>query len=164
MYINNFSELKMAPRHSRHYSIVCHGLANVCLGGKQEALFSGRTRQSRQKLILSGIRMIKDKKRSPNVMSIIRMLSTVSFLLKQKRKYRHPAKFDDDRYYSFQGRSWLIDHFTVVDLVPQPSSKCDDGDLVLIQTSFALLWKLCLKNTSQHKNNLIYIIKPRFHP
>ena len=33
------------------------------------------------------------------------------------------------------------------------------GDLVLIQTFFALLWKLFLKNTSQHKNNLIYIIK-----
>ena len=53
-----------------------------------------------------------------------------------------------------------IDHFTVVDLVPQPSSECEsDGDLVLIQTSFALLWKLSLKNTGQHKNNLIYIIK-----
>ena len=32
-------------------------------------------------------------------------------------------------------------------------------DLVLIQTFFALLWKLFLKNTSKHKNNLIYIIK-----
>ena len=53
-----------------------------------------------------------------------------------------------------------IDHFTVVVLVPQPSSECEaDGDLVLIQTSFALLWKLSWKNTSQHKNNLIYIIK-----
>ena len=53
-----------------------------------------------------------------------------------------------------------IDYFTVVDLVPQPSGECEaDGDLVLIQTSFALLWKLSLKNTSQHKNNLIYIIK-----
>ena len=31
-------------------------------------------------------------------------------------------------------------------------------DLVLIQTFFALLWKLFLKNTSKHKNNLIYII------
>ena len=33
------------------------------------------------------------------------------------------------------------------------------GDLVLIQTFFALLWKLFLKNTSKHKNNLIYTIK-----
>ena len=33
-----------------------------------------------------------------------------------------------------------MDDFTVVDLVPWPSSKCEaDGDLVLIQTSFALL-------------------------
>ena len=50
----------------------------------------------------------------------------------------------------------LIDHFTVVDLVPWPSSECEaDSDLVLIQTPFALLWKLSLKNTSQHKNILI---------
>ena len=43
----------------------------------------------------------------------------------------------------------LIDRFTVVDLVPWPSSECKaDGDLVLIQTPFALLWKLSLKNTS----------------
>ena len=34
-----------------------------------------------------------------------------------------------------------------------------EGDLVLIQTYFALLWKLFLKDTSKHKNNLIYIIK-----
>ena len=34
-----------------------------------------------------------------------------------------------------------------------------ESDLVLIQTFFALLWKLFLKNTSKHKNNLIYIIK-----
>ena len=34
-----------------------------------------------------------------------------------------------------------------------------EGDLVLIQTFFVLLWKLFLKNTSKHKNNLIYIIK-----
>ena len=47
-----------------------------------------------------------------------------------------------------------------MDLVPEPSSECEaDGDLVLIQTFFALLWKLFLKNTSKHKNNLIYIIK-----
>ena len=53
-----------------------------------------------------------------------------------------------------------IDHFTVVDLVSQPSSECEaEVDLVLIQTFFALLWKLFLETTSQHKNNLIYIIK-----
>ena len=34
-----------------------------------------------------------------------------------------------------------------------------EGDLVLIQTFFALLWKLFLKNTSKHKNSFIYIIK-----
>ena len=42
-----------------------------------------------------------------------------------------------------------IDHFTVVDLVPWPLSECEaEVDLVLIQTFFALLWKLSLKNTS----------------
>ena len=42
-----------------------------------------------------------------------------------------------------------IGHFTAVDLVPWPLSECEtDGDLVLIQTSIALLWKLSLKNTS----------------
>ena len=61
-----------------------------------------------------------------------------------------------------------ISHFTVMD------GNEGEGDLVLIQTFFALLWKLFLKNTSKHKNNLIYIIKqeglypnkpqPRFHP
>ena len=35
------------------------------------------------------------------------------------------------------------------------------GDLVLIQTFFALLWKLFLKNTSKHKNKLIFCIKAR---
>ena len=34
-----------------------------------------------------------------------------------------------------------------------------EGDLVLMQTFFALLWKLFLKNTRQHKNKLIYMIK-----
>ena len=34
-----------------------------------------------------------------------------------------------------------------------------EGDFVLIQTFFALLWKLFLKNNSEHKNNLIYKIK-----
>ena len=53
-----------------------------------------------------------------------------------------------------------IDHSTVVDLLPQPSSECEaEVDLALIQTFFALLWKLFLETTSQHKNNLIYIIK-----
>ena len=37
-----------------------------------------------------------------------------------------------------------------------------EGDLVLIQTFFALLWKLFLKNTSKHENDLIYIIKQLF--
>ena len=46
-----------------------------------------------------------------------------------------------------------IGHFTVID------GSETEGDLVLIQTFFALLWKLFLKNTSWHKNNLIYIIK-----
>ena len=47
-----------------------------------------------------------------------------------------------------------IGHFTVMD------GNEAEGDLVLIQT-FALLWKLFLKNNSQHKNNLIYIIKQK---
>ena len=47
----------------------------------------------------------------------------------------------------------IIGHFTVKD------GSEGEGDLVLIQTFFALLWKLFLKNTSKHKNNLIYIIK-----
>ena len=47
----------------------------------------------------------------------------------------------------------LIGHFTVMD------GSEGEGDLVVIQTFFALLWKLFLKNTSEHKNNLIYIIK-----
>ena len=44
-------------------------------------------------------------------------------------------------------------HFTVMD------GSEGEGDLVLIQTFFALLWKLFLKNTSKHKNNFICIIK-----
>ena len=47
----------------------------------------------------------------------------------------------------------LIGHFTVMD------GSEGEGDLVLIQTFFALLWKLFLKNTSKHKNKLIYMIK-----
>ena len=50
-----------------------------------------------------------------------------------------------------------------------------EGDLVLMQTFFALLLKLFLKNTRQYKNKLIYMIKqeglyqskhpqPPFHP
>ena len=46
-----------------------------------------------------------------------------------------------------------IGHFTVMD-----GSEAE-GDLVLIQTLSALLWKLFSKNTSLHKNNLIDIIK-----
>ena len=46
-----------------------------------------------------------------------------------------------------------IGHFTVMD------GSEGEGDLVLIQTFFALLWKLFLKNTSKHKNKLIYMIK-----
>ena len=34
-----------------------------------------------------------------------------------------------------------------------------EGDLVFIQTFFALLWQLFLRNTSKHKNDLIFIIK-----
>ena len=36
-----------------------------------------------------------------------------------------------------------------------------EGDLVLIQTFFALFWKLFLKNTRKHKNNLICIIRQK---
>ena len=60
-----------------------------------------------------------------------------------------------------QGRL-VIDHLTVVDLVPLPSSKCGaEVDLVLIyvQTSFALLWKLSSKNTYEHKCQIIFITK-----
>ena len=58
----------------------------------------------------------------------------------------------------------LIDHFTLVSLVFQPLSEREaEIDLVLIQikTSFLFLWKLCLKKTSQHKNDMIYIIKQK---
>ena len=55
------------------------------------------------------------------------------------------------------GKSF-IDHFTVVDLVPQPSSECEAKvDLVLIQASFTLLWKLSLTNTNYHKNREVCI-------
>ena len=55
-----------------------------------------------------------------------------------------------NRKYNSVYRSLVhIDNFTEVKLVPSPSSECEaDGDLVLIQTSFALLWKLSSKNTS----------------
>ena len=46
-----------------------------------------------------------------------------------------------------------IGYFTVMD------GSEGEGDLVLIQNFFALLWKLFLKNTSKHKINLIFIIK-----
>ena len=61
------------------------------------------------------------------------------------------GKLANLRQYSIYPSS--IGHFTVMD-----GSEAE-GDLVLIQTFFALLWKLFLKNTSKHKNNLIYIIK-----
>ena len=42
-----------------------------------------------------------------------------------------------------------IDHFTVVSLVTKPLSEIEaEVGLVLIQTSFLFLWKLCLKDTS----------------
>ena len=48
-----------------------------------------------------------------------------------------------------------IGHFTVMD------GSEGEGDLVLIQTFFALLLKLEIVTsiTSKHKNNLIYIMK-----
>ena len=51
------------------------------------------------------------------------------------------------------GSKITIGHFTVMD------GSEGDGDLVLTQTFFALLWKLFLKNTRKHKNKLIYMIK-----
>ena len=53
------------------------------------------------------------------------------------------------------------DHFTVVGfIVSQLLSECKaEVDLVLIQTSFLFLWKLCLKDTSQHKKDIIQITK-----
>ena len=37
-------------------------------------------------------------------------------------------------------------HFTVVGLVPWPSSECEaEVDLVMIQTFFVFVWTLCLK-------------------
>ena len=61
------------------------------------------------------------------------------------------------RYWPYRGVGSVcfspeICHFTVMD-----GSEAE-GDLVLIQTFFALLWKLFLKNTIKHKNNLIYKI------
>ena len=49
----------------------------------------------------------------------------------------------------------VIGHFTVM------NGSETEGDLVLIQSFFALLWKLFLENNSEHKNNLIYIIKQK---
>ena len=74
----------------------------------------------------------------------------------------HPCKFMGTREIFYIWRAQLpqdlfgtptIGHFTVM------VGSEGEGDLVLIQTFFALLWKLFLKNTSKHKNNLIYIIK-----
>ena len=48
-----------------------------------------------------------------------------------------------------------------MNLVFQPLSEREaEVDLVLIQTSFLFLWKLCLKN-HKHKNDMIYIIKQK---
>ena len=47
---------------------------------------------------------------------------------------------------------FLIDYFTVVNLVAQPLS-CFDTNL------FPFLVEIMLKNTSLHKDNMIYIIK-----
>ena len=42
--------------------------------------------------------------------------------------------------------SRTIDHFTVVDLVPWPSSECEaEVDLVLIQTSLAFVMEIVLE-------------------
>ena len=53
------------------------------------------------------------------------------------------------------------DHFTVVDLVPQPLSECEaEVNLNCFDTNLlCFVVETVLKNTSQHKNNLSYIIK-----
>ena len=52
------------------------------------------------------------------------------------------------------------DHVTVVGLVPQPLRECEaEVDLVMIQTFFCLRMDIMLQNTSQQKNNKIYIRK-----
>ena len=41
--------------------------------------------------------------------------------------------------------------------MPKPSSECEaEVDLVLIQTSFVFSCNSYLKNTSKHKNNMIF--------
>ena len=53
----------------------------------------------------------------------------------------------------------LIDYFKVVGLLSYRLSEHEaEVDLVLIQTSVLLLWKLCLKYQSE-QNNFIYTIK-----
>ena len=56
----------------------------------------------------------------------------------------------------------LIDHFilTLLGVPTQPLSEREaEVDLVLIKSSFLFSRKLCLKNTSYHKNKMIYIIR-----
>ena len=46
-------------------------------------------------------------------------------------------------------KKFWIDHYEVVNFVSLPLSEREaEVDLVLIQTSFLFLWKLCLKNNS----------------
>ena len=60
----------------------------------------------------------------------------------------------------FERLNPITNHFKVVGLVSSLLSEWEaEVDLVLIQTSFLLLWELSLKNTSQHKNNMIYTRK-----
>ena len=54
----------------------------------------------------------------------------------------------------------LIDHLTLLGVPTQPLSEREaEVDLVLIKSSFLFSRKLCLKNTSYHKNKMIYIIR-----
>ena len=95
----------------------------------------------------------KKEKKTALMAEIVSLFYSKSITSRAKREFLNRQSLRLSRWS-------LIDHFTVVDLVPWPSSECEaDGDLVLIQTPFALLWKLSLKNTNQHKNNLIYLIK-----
>ena len=58
------------------------------------------------------------------------------------RNYMHDCKMIPSK---------ITDLFTVVGLVPYPSSESEiacEADLVLVQTSYVFLWKAFLKNTS----------------
>ena len=61
--------------------------------------------------------------------------------LNSARKFTKVANFHDDLVKTTKFTQ-SIGHFTVMD------GSEGEGDLVLIQTFFALLWKLFLKNTS----------------